>query len=322
MNCVPVLMMGFNRPDLTRGLLDCVRKACPKKLYFAVDGSRDGCPQEADAVAKVRTIAKEIDWPCEIRTRFRQQNMGCAKAIPDAISWFLSEEPYGIILEDDIRPTEAFFRYETELLERYRDDPRIGMVSGFNPYGFQTSRTDSYHFSNRVDIWGWGTWSRVWKDYSLDISSYIPKIDQLVGGFTDNPRMRTMMRRYIRAVESEPTTWDVQFSIMHISKGYLAAVPRRRMTGNLGLGDSRGVHTVGYCYDDVCYRDVWNGDEEIVHPRNVALDDKAVSLTERRFCGIFPRGLTYLGSKLPWTRKACDCVGRVGEATLPVLFRL
>lgn len=322
MSCAPVLMLGFNRPEMSRGLLDCVRRARPSRVYFAVDGARAGRPDEAEAVKAVQAVAGEIDWPCEVHTRFRERNLGCARAIPDAITWFLSREPYGIILEDDVRPCDWFFTYETELLARYRDDSRVGMVSGFNHYGFQTDRAASYHFTRFSDIWGWGTWARVWTDYSLDISAYLPRLDEILCTWTSCRRMRGILRRYIEGVVSQPTTWDVQFSLMFAAKGYLSAAPRKRLTGNLGFSDDRGVHTQGYCYDAVWYQDVSRGDDTVRHPNTVAADERAVSLTARRASGLLPRVLTVLGSRLPVFRRVGTVFGKGLERLCPPLFRM
>jgi len=322
MNCAPVLMLGFNRPEFSRALLACVRRARPVKVYFAVDGAREGRLAELEAVKAVQAVAKEIDWPCEVHTRFRDHNLGCAQAIPDAISWFLSQEPYGIILEDDVRPCDWFFRYETELLECYRDDERVGMISGFNHYGYQSDSDASYHFTRFSDIWGWGTWARVWKDYSLDVSSYLPQLSDILVRWTSNRRMRGILRSYVESVVANPTTWDVQFSLMFAAKGYFSASPRKRLTANLGFSDERGVHTQGYCYDAVHYQDVWTGDCEVRHPLAVAIDAQADTLTAARAGGLLPRALTVIGSRLSQFRKSVDGIGARFEKVCPGLFRI
>ena len=321
MNCAPVLMMGFNRPELSRMVFERVRKARPEKLYFAVDGFRRDKPEEEAIVKEVQSIVGSVDWPCEVHTRFRDVNLGCAYAIPDAISWMLSSEAYGIILEDDVCPGDGFFAYETELLERYKDDTRIGMVSGFNQCNYQTSKTDSYHFSNRADIWGWGTWSRVWKDYSLDVSSYLPKIDEMLEGYTSNGRMKKSIRGSVEWVCRELTTWDIQFMVMFIAHGYLSAVPRRRMTGNFGFGDVRAVHTTAVSYDSIYYNDIWDG-ESIVHPQFVHPDVRAIDLTERRMCGKMAGALMWLADIMPRFRSRIFNAGKVLECIAPALFRI
>lgn len=304
------------------GLLDCVRQVRPSKIYFAVDGPRADHPGEAEVVAQVRKLVSSIDWPCEIKTRFRDSNLGCARAIPDAITWMLSNEPYGIILEDDVRPVARFFSYASDLLERYRDDERVGLVSGFNHYNFQTSKRDSYHFTTRADIWSWGTWARVWKDYSLDITPYLPQLDDIIKRQSDIPRVQERLRAEIAYVQRKPDTWDYQFSLMIAAKGYLSAAPRKRLTANVGMEDPRGVHCNTLCYAAIGYRDIWEGDEVLIHPNDVAPDRKAIRLTQLRMIGKAAGGLDFLGDTFPPLRKPIYLLGNLIERVAPFLFRI
>ena len=48
------------------------------------------------------------------------------------------------------RIKSEYEKRDAELLERYRNDERVGMVSAQNPYGFISNPTDSYRFSNQV----------------------------------------------------------------------------------------------------------------------------------------------------------------------------
>ena len=305
------------------GLLDCVRQARPNKIYFAVDGPRADHPDDRDAVAQVQAIAQTVDWPCEVKTRFRETNLGCAYAIPDAISWMLSQEPYGIILEDDIRPVEGFFRFETELLERYKDDVRVGLVSGFNYYGFQTNPKESYHFTNRADIWGWGTWTRVWKDYSVDIRPLRLHLEGVIEKFSPVKRVREALRSSLDYVScNHPTTWDFQFSFLIASKGYLAAAPRKRLTTNVGMGDPRAVHCTAHSYDTTVCKEKWNGDTTLIHPQDVTPDLKAIRLTERRMTGKASGGIDFFCDLIPFARKPIQKLGRLAERLAPFLFRI
>ena len=33
-----------------------------------------------------------MDWPCEVKTLFRDKNLGMQKAVSDAINWFFENE--------------------------------------------------------------------------------------------------------------------------------------------------------------------------------------------------------------------------------------
>ncbi len=115
----------FNRPDITKRVFETIRQARPSKLYVAADGPRPEKEGENAIVQEVRTIATNVDWACEVKTLFRNENIGCKMAISNAITWFFEQEEEGIILEDDCLPHSSFFRFCDELLEYYRTDERV-----------------------------------------------------------------------------------------------------------------------------------------------------------------------------------------------------
>ena len=129
---VPILMLVFNRPDETQRVFDAVKKVKPGRLYVAADGARAHKSTDQLLTSQTRDIFKQIDWPCELKTLFRDENLGCGPAVSGAIPWLFEHEDMGIILEDDCLPDPSFFRFCDEMLERYRDNERVGMVSGGN----------------------------------------------------------------------------------------------------------------------------------------------------------------------------------------------
>ena len=80
--------MVFNRPDTAAQVFEAIRQAKPPRLYVAADGAREGREGEAERVAQVREIATAVDWPCEVKTLFREENLGCTYAVSGAITWF------------------------------------------------------------------------------------------------------------------------------------------------------------------------------------------------------------------------------------------
>jgi len=140
MSSTPVLFIVFNRPETTRRVFEAIRAARPERLYVAADGPRSGRPEESARCALVRQIATAVDWPCDVQTRFLDENLGCGRAVTAAIDWFFEHEPAGIILEDDTLPHPDFFGFCGELLDRYATDERIGMIRGFNPMTLMASR--------------------------------------------------------------------------------------------------------------------------------------------------------------------------------------
>src|SRR5688572_20529443 len=169
----PVLFLIFNRPAVTKQVFEAIREMRPTRLYIAADGPRPAIPNELDNCRKAREAALAVDWECQVKTLFRDKNLGCGRGPSTAITWFFEHETEGIILEDDCMPSPSFFSYCAELLARYRDDTRIMHIAGTNlEKPQQRDQEHSYHFSNFTYCWGWATWRRAWKFHDFDMKLY------------------------------------------------------------------------------------------------------------------------------------------------------
>ena len=319
--CAPILLIGFNRPDYMAAQIAAVKSAQPNKIYLAVDGPRIDRPDEGELCRQVRECAALIDWPCKVTTLFREKNLGCKHGVSGAITWFFENVSEGIVLEDNCRPTVDFLRFATEMLDRYRDDERIGAVCDFNFFNLQSDKSASYHFSRHMDVWGWASWRRVWKDYDIDIADDADAVSALVSNAGLTPYYRKFYQSVARSVQNGLSTWDVQFTLLFLRKGYLSAVPKVRLVANVGLADSRATHTGGYVYWAREWTKTGSIPHSLLHPA-VCCDDAADILRERMEGAILPRGLTWLGAKFPWMCGLLTTIGKTVERFLPVLFRL
>ena len=140
----PVLFLVFNRPEKTQKVFEQIKILKPKYFYVAADGPRKSKPEEFQKCDEVRKIVGAIDWDCEPKYLLRNENLGCSKAVVSAIDWFFQNEENGIILEDDCLPDYSFFTYCSELLDKYKDQNQIMMISGSNMG--HTSGDYSYFF--------------------------------------------------------------------------------------------------------------------------------------------------------------------------------
>jgi hypothetical protein len=126
----PILFLVFNRPQTTAKVFAAIRERQPAKLYVAADGPRLEKIGEWKRCAEARAVLEKIDWDCEVRTLLRDDNLGCGHAVSGAIAWFFEQEEEGIILEDDCLPDPSFFPFCAEMLARFREDDRVGSISG------------------------------------------------------------------------------------------------------------------------------------------------------------------------------------------------
>jgi hypothetical protein len=246
----PVLLIIFNRPDCTRQTLNRIRGAKPAKLYVAADGPRQYKPSDAERCALARAVIEEVDWPCEVKTLFREQNLGCGKGVSGAITWFFEHEEAGIILEDDILATESFFRFCDEMLVRYANETRVGTITGNCFVPQDVFGGASYAFSSYSGIWGWATWRRVWQNYDYTMAAW-PEWKQTTGLYATlggRSKICTYWSEiFDRTHESlslsgTATTWDYQLVYMLWQKRFLTVVPTYNLTSNIGFAID-GTHT-------------------------------------------------------------------------------
>ncbi len=233
----PILFLVFRRPALTARVFAAIRLARPSHLFVAADGPRPDHPGEAARCEETRKLATMVDWPCEVQTLFRDQNLGCGPAISGAIHWFFEHVEEGIILEDDCLPDPSFFPYCAELLAHYRHDTRVMHIAGYNPldHGFGDG---SYYFSPIMHCWGWATWKRVADQYDYRIKNFSQfEQDGLIRGiFRRRLQQRywlRALRRYYRGLSSN---WDHQWAYLVFSQHGLCVNPCINLVQNLGFG--------------------------------------------------------------------------------------
>ena len=128
----PILFIVFNRPSQTKHVFEAIRSRKPTKLYIAADGPRPKISEDKEKCSMVRDILSQVDWACQVETRFQDENLGCKEAVSGAIDWFFEHEEEGIILEDDCLPSSYFFVYAASMLERYRENDKMMHIGGIN----------------------------------------------------------------------------------------------------------------------------------------------------------------------------------------------
>lgn len=240
----PVLFLIFNRPDTTKVVFEAIRNARPLKLYIAADGPRIDRPAEDELCRQTRAIVENIDWDCEIKMLFRENNLGCKNAISSAIDWFFENEEEGIILEDDCLPSNSFFYFCDTLLEKYRFDTRIRHIAGCNLHMGKTWGVANTYFANQTHVWGWASWKRVWKDYDKDLKNYHEDEVryQLSNIFSDAFVLDTWVEIFKNVKSGKIDTWDYQLAFINYFNNSLSINPNVNLISNIGFGN-RATHT-------------------------------------------------------------------------------
>ena len=242
----PVLLIIFNRPDATRQTLDAIRHVRPRQLFVAADGPRPNKPTDAERCRAARVVIEEIDWPCTVQTLFRSENRGCGRGPAEAISWFFGQVEEGIILEDDCVPDPSFFLYCQTLLEKYRHDEQVFMISGTNALKTWPVRKESYLFSYMGHSLGWASWRRAWAAFDYDMAGWASGLNQ--------QKIRELLKRplyydhFCAEFDKYHTTrpndvWDFQWLFARWINGGKTIVPTVNLITNIGF-NADATHSV------------------------------------------------------------------------------
>ncbi|MFT4802822.1 MAG: hypothetical protein ACI9YE_000008 [Psychroserpens sp.] len=240
-----VLFLVFNRLDTTKQVFEAIRQAKPPRLYVAADGAREFKEGETEKVQSVREyILKNIDWECEVKTLFREQNLGCKYAVSGSIDWFFENEEQGIILEDDCLPSQSFFWFCEELLEIYKDDMRVWKISGDNFQNNLVRGDGDYYFSKFIHIWGWASWASRWKYYDVNMLSFesFKASNQVSNIFRKKNIQKYWSDIFLTVAVGDIDTWDYQWAYTVLVNNGLTILPNKNLISNIGFG-SEATHT-------------------------------------------------------------------------------
>jgi len=283
----PILFLIFNRPGTTERVFEAIKAQKPKYLYVAADGPRVDKDEEVEKCRQTREIINKIDWDCEVKTLFREDNLGCKIAVSSAINWFFKNVEEGIILEDDCLPSKSFFNYCEILLEKYRHDTRIMHISAENPLdtGFGEG---SYYFSQIPHIWGWASWRRAWQKYDVEFHNFENFInDNLIENvFSEEYVQKYWNKIFSRVKDGRINTWDYQWTYALFVNNGLSINPNKNMISNIGFGVEGATHT---SVAEKCANRQTFEINEIIHPGFILPDKTTVNLILKERYDLFKK---------------------------------
>lgn len=242
----PVALFVFNRPDVTAQVFASIAAQKPETLLLIADGPRADRPGEVELCAKTLQIVRAVDWKCRVLTNVSANNLGCSLRVSSGLDWVFSNVEKAIILEDDCLPSPDFFRFCEEMLERYKDDPRIGLVSGDYFLGDAYQSKASYFFSRFAFIWGWAAWRRSWRHYDWAMTQFPDCEREGVLDELFEPAAAEYWKAIFREMHRNPHhTWDYQLSFAFMTAGLLNIVPSVNLVSNIGFSREDATHTRG-----------------------------------------------------------------------------
>lgn len=242
MTDTPVALIIFRRPDVTRRVVDAIRQAGVRRLFVIADGPRGDKPTDVKLVQETRELLSSLDWECDVTRIYSEVNLGLRERVLTGLDEVFNQVDRAIVLEDDCLPHQDFFRFATELLDRYEKRTDVGVISA-NNFAPNPEMRDSYYFSTHANIWGWATWNHTWREFRQSPSP-------LPLGDDDKRKLKSRLpglfrsRGFIKLADhaAQLDSWAIQFAVMCQLNGWLCTVPKVNLAKNIGFG-KESTHT-------------------------------------------------------------------------------
>lgn len=273
---IAVLLVFFTRNDRFEKVFEKVKIAKPSKLYLYQDGPRKEKKSDIKGIEGCRKILEQIDWECEIHKNYQKENVGCDPSMYNAIKWMFETEEYGIIIEDDVVVSPTFFRFCKEMLVKYKEDERIGMVCGMNHLGTNVNANTSYFFSMESPIWGWGTWKRcvdLW-DEKFQVLQDKYAVDLMKHSIIDPAGLKMCQRHQKENINYfESILWEEKWV-----NSRLSIIPVHNMISNIGVGGEVSTHygdnmcLLPKAKQKIMFMEIQDMKFPLVHPKCVIRD--------------------------------------------------
>lgn len=229
-----MLVIGFNRPDAVETTCSTLVNLGFTDIFFALDGPRVDAPHDETLVTQCIDVAREV-LGARLKAVLRQAtNLGCATAVPTAIDWFFSQVDEGLILEDDCVPTAGVPEYVTVMLESYRSDPGVSLIScgTFVP----PPEAPPIYLSKFPQLWGWATWAGSWRELRPSESRLAMAQKSEMWQEMSLLERRDWVRMLRLASGPRASTWDYAILASMWATGTTAVIPRIPLVRNIGFG--------------------------------------------------------------------------------------
>ncbi|MGF1669248.1 MAG: glycosyltransferase family 2 protein [Balneolaceae bacterium] len=245
----PVVLILFNRPELTQKVFNRIAGYKPEKLFLIADGPREGNDEDLKKCEQARKVVDHIDWECKVFKNYSAENMGCGMRPASGVNWVFEHVERCIILEDDCVPEPSFFLFCEELLEKYKDDKRIMQINGINyQLGEERSQYSYFYFRFPLTSAGWATWKRAWKynDFKISHWSDLRETDFLEKVTRNKDAAKYLRHNFDSTLYSKNpeklSWWDYQWTFSFLIQHGLSVSPNKDLVSNIGFGED-ATHT-------------------------------------------------------------------------------
>ena len=279
-----VVLIIYKRPELTKLVFDRISKARPEKFFIIADGPKE--ENDEEDCLRARKVVKDIDWDCEVKRNYSDINLGCRKRVSSGLNWVFSHVEDAIILEDDCLPDLSFFGFCKTLLEYYRHDQRVWMISGNNFQNGHQKGESSYYFSYYPHCWGWATWRRAWENYDDSLSKWSEFKDcRILSSLFQDPAEVKYWENILNSLAKtgQPDSWAYRWAYSCWKNSALTVLPNVNLVSNIGFGNkSTNTHDSNNSLANLATQSIVS----IKHPSFIVRDSYADKYTFNHCFGV------------------------------------
>ena len=291
----PILILVYNRPFETKVLVNSLSKIKPKKIFISSDGPKNNT-LDIKKNYEVKNILKKINWTKEIQYNYMNKNYGCKESVSRGISWFFNKVKMGIILEDDCIPNKDFFSFTKEILNKYKNNNKIYLVSGNNFLENKVTINESYYFSKYNHCWGWASWARAWKDYDKNLIKWnsFKKSQSWKNKFHIVLERKYWEKIFNLCYKKKIDSWAYPWLYSIWVKDGLCILPKSNLVENIGF-NLDASHTFSHKKFNFPTKKI---EKKIIHPKIIKINHLADEyILQNFFCiknFLWPYRLAYL----------------------------
>lgn len=233
----PILIIGYNRPEKIKQLLNIITNLKISDLFIKIDGPKNSFDTiKGIQIKKLINNFKKKKKLKSLHLKYEKKNLGLRSNIISGINWVFKSHDKCIILEDDILPNYSFFDFCNKMLNLYYKDESIMHISGtcFLPDSHQK---DNYFFSKMPEVHGWATWKEKWNKLinNFDLNNIIEK-DTVHKYYQDKSISKWFLEYLYREVNSLPKKgiWSPWWQLSIITNNALCINPMKNLVKHDG----------------------------------------------------------------------------------------
>ena len=244
MNCAPILLFVYNRPEHTRRCIESLTRnalATDSTLYIYADGAKEATQQAA--VDEVRSYLHTISGFKTVHLIEREENWGLARNIIDGVTTQVNRYGKVIVLEDDLVVAPHFLQFMNDALETYKDEPKVGHIQACD-FTQDPSLPDTF-LIKWTGSWGWATWERAWKHFNPNGKALLEELEQRKLTYTFDFNGKYGFTRMLRRqIEGKNNSWAIRWNASLFLKDILSLNVGRSLVQNEGF-DGSGTNCGG-----------------------------------------------------------------------------